>query len=84
MRVAVGTWIPGRRQRLQQLAPGTWHQALADVLGVSPGRQDNGPGHPVVEIAIDPDVVWLAARSLRAHSAQLPCRAATHRPGCWR
>ncbi len=26
------------------------------------------PGHPVVEIAIYPDVVWLAARSLRAHS----------------
>jgi hypothetical protein len=27
------------------------------------------PGHPVVEIAIYPDVVWLAARSLREHSA---------------
>ena len=33
-----------------------------------PGQQDDGPGHPVVEIAIYPDVVWLAARSLRAHS----------------
>ena len=61
-----GTWIPGQRQRLRQLAPGTWNQALA---GVSPGRQVDGPGHPVVEIAIYPDVVWLAARSLRAHSA---------------
>jgi hypothetical protein len=63
-----GTWIPGQRQRLQQLAPGTWEQALAAVLGASPGRQDNSPGHPVVEIAIYPDVVWLAARSLQEHS----------------
>jgi hypothetical protein len=39
------------------------------VLGVSPGRQDDGPSHPVVEIAIYPDVVWLAARSLRARGA---------------
>jgi hypothetical protein len=38
------------------------------VLGTSPGWQDNGPSHPVVEIAIYPDVVWLAARSLRTHS----------------
>jgi hypothetical protein len=64
-----GTWIPGQQQRLRQLAPGTWHQALAGVLGVSPGWQDNGLSHPVIEIAIYPDVVWLAARSLRARSA---------------
>jgi hypothetical protein len=64
-----GTWIPGQRQRLQQLAPGTWDQALAGVLGAGPGWQDDGPGHSVVEIAIYPDVVWLAARSLREHSA---------------
>ena len=64
-----GTWIPGQRQRLRQLAPGTWKQALAGVLDVSPGRPDDRPGHPAVEIAIYPDVVWLAARSLRAHSA---------------
>lgn len=63
-----GTWIPGQRQRLQQLAPGTWEQALAAVLSADPGRHDDGPGHPVVEIAIYPEVVWLAARSLRAHS----------------
>ena len=63
-----GTWIPGQRQRLRQLAPGTWNQALAGALGVSPVRPDDGPGHPVVEIAIYPDVVWLAARSLRAHN----------------
>ena len=64
-----GTWIPGQRQRLQQLAPATWEQALAGVLGVSSGRADDGPGHSVVEIAIYPDVVWLTARSLQAHSA---------------
>jgi hypothetical protein len=59
------TWIPGQRRRLGQLAPGTWHQALAGVLGISPSRADDGPGHPAVEIAIYPDVVWLAARILR-------------------
>ena len=63
-----GIWIPGQRHRLQQLAPGTWEQALAGVLGIS-RPQDDGPGHPVVEIAIYPNVVWLAARSLQAHSA---------------
>jgi hypothetical protein len=63
-----GIWIPGQRQRLQQLAPGTWDQALSGVLG-SHRRQDDDPGHPAVEIAIYPDVVWLAARSLREHSA---------------
>ena len=64
-----GTWIPGQRQRLQQLAPGTWDQALASVLGGSPGRPDDDPGQAIVEIAIYPGVVWLAACSLRAHSA---------------
>ncbi len=63
-----GTWIPGQQQRMRQLAPGTWHQALAGVLGVSPGWQDDSPSHPVVEIAIYPDVVWLTARSLQAHN----------------
>jgi hypothetical protein len=71
-----GTWIPGQQRRLRQLAPGAWQQALAGVLGASPGCQDNGPGHPVVEIATYPDVVWLAARSLRAR--QLPHRGLTH------
>jgi hypothetical protein len=47
-----GTWIPGQQRRMRQLAPGTWQQALAGVLGVSPGWQDDGPSHPVVEIAI--------------------------------
>jgi hypothetical protein len=64
-----GIQIPGQRQRPRQLAPGTWNQALADALGGSPYRQDDDPGHPVIEIAIYPDVVWLAARSLQAHSA---------------
>jgi hypothetical protein len=62
-----GTWIPGQQQRMRHLAPGTWHQALTGVLGARPGWQDDSPGHPAVEIAIYPDVVWLAARSLRAH-----------------
>ncbi len=64
-----GTWIPGQRRRLRQLAPGTWQQALAGVLAVHPGWPDDGPGHPAAEIAIYPDVVWLAARSLRPHNA---------------
>jgi hypothetical protein len=64
-----GTWIPGQRQRLHQLAPGLWQRALADVLAVSPCQPDDRPGYPVVEIAIYPDVVWLAACSLRARIA---------------
>jgi hypothetical protein len=60
-----GTSILGQRQRLQQLAPGTWDQALAGVLSGKAGRPDVGSGDSVVEIAIYPDVVWLAARSLQ-------------------
>ena len=60
---------PGQRQRLLQLAPGTWDQALAGVLGGGPGRADDDPGRSATEIAIYPDVTWLAARSLREHSA---------------
>ena len=40
----------------------------AGVLGGSPGRADDSPAHAIVEIAIYPDVVWLAARILREHS----------------
>jgi len=58
---------------MRQLAPGTWQQALADMLAVSPGWPDDRPSHPVVEIAIYPDVVWLAARSLRRQN-QAPSR----------
>jgi hypothetical protein len=61
-----GTWIPGQQRRMRQVAPSTWQQALASMLAASPGWQDGGPSHPVVEIATYPDVVWLAARSLRA------------------
>jgi hypothetical protein len=60
-----GTWIPGQQRRMHQLAPGTWQPALAGVLAARPGWQDDHPGHLIVEIAIYPDVVWLAARSLR-------------------
>jgi hypothetical protein len=66
--IRAGTWIPGQRQRLRKLAlrgPGTWQQALDSVLTVRPGMTDDQPGHPAVEIALYPDVVWLAARSLR-------------------
>ena len=63
-----GTWIPGQRQRLYQLDPGTWARALAGVLGGCPGRGDDSPAHAIVEIAIYPDVAWLAARILREHS----------------
>jgi hypothetical protein len=64
-----GTWIPGQQRRMRQLAPGTWNQALVGALCVSPGWQDDSPSYPVIEIAIYPDVVWLAARSLRTRSA---------------
>jgi hypothetical protein len=70
-----GTWIPGQQRRMRQLAPGTWHQALDGMLAVSPGRPDHRPGHPAVEIALYPDVIWLAARILRAHTPATAPRA---------
>jgi hypothetical protein len=63
-----GTWIPGQQQRLNHLAPGTWQQHLAAVLAARPGWPDDSPGHPAVEIAIYPDVIWLAARILRTRN----------------
>jgi hypothetical protein len=62
-------WIPGQRQRLHQLAPGTWEQALTGVLSARAGRPDDDPGQAIVEIATYPGVVWLTARSLQEHSA---------------
>jgi len=52
-------------------SPRRLDQALACVPGGRPARPDDGPGHSVAAIAIDPGVVWLAPRSLRAHSATL-------------
>jgi hypothetical protein len=52
--------------------PGTWQQALAGALSISPDRQDDGPSYPAVEIAIYPGVIWLAARIFRAR----------HQPSC--
>jgi hypothetical protein len=49
-------------------------QALADVIGASCGWQDDGPSHPVVEIAIYPDVLWLAARIVQVQDTR-PCAA---------
>ena len=47
-----GVWTPGQRQRLRQLDPGTWPQASGGL---------------VIEIAIYPNIVRLAAHSLQAH-----------------
>ena len=65
-----GTWIPGQRRRLRQLAPGSWQQALAGVLGISPRQPGNLSAHPAIEIAIYPDVVWLAGRILRTQDTR--------------
>jgi hypothetical protein len=65
-----GTWIPGQQRRLRQLAPGTWQQALAVLLGARPGWQGSGPSQSAVEIAIYPDVIWLAARLLQAQDTR--------------
>ena len=61
-----GGWTPP--QPSPQLGPGAWHQAHPGMPSIGPGRHDDGPGHLAVEIAIYPDVVRLAARSLRAHN----------------
>jgi hypothetical protein len=61
-------WTPRQRQRLRQLAPGTWQQALPGVLGASAGCPGDGCGSSAVEIAIYPDVIQLAAHNLRAQS----------------
>ena len=68
----VGTWIPGQQQRLHKLAPGTWQQALTGTLGARPRPPGNPPAQPVIEIAIYPDLVWLAARNLQAHKPATP------------
>jgi hypothetical protein len=41
-----GTWIPGQRRRLRQLAPGTWQQALAGCSPSAPGGQTTTPATP--------------------------------------
>jgi hypothetical protein len=61
-----GTWTSRQRRRLHQLDPGTWPQASP---GPDPGWQYDLSGNLVIHIALYPDVVWLAALSLRAHSA---------------
>src|SRR6266536_2768877 len=59
-----GAWTQGQRQRLRQLDPGTWPQAAPRA---GPGRQDNLSGELVIEIAIYPDTVRLAAHNLQVH-----------------
>jgi len=59
----VGAWTLPQRQRLHQLDPATWPQAAPEP---GPGWQYNLSGNPVIEIAIYPDVIRLAAHNLRA------------------
>jgi hypothetical protein len=61
-----GSWIPGQRERMQQLAPSSWQQALDGALRPRPGLTYDVPCHPAIEIAIYPDVIWLTARIVRA------------------
>ena len=61
-----GAWTPRQRQRLHQLDPGTWPQAAPEP---GPSWQYHLSGNPVIEIAIYPDVIRLAAHTLKAHSA---------------
>jgi len=66
--------VPGVRRagrpaapcRCVPLDPGTWREAAP---GPGPGWQCNLSGNPVIEIVIYPDVIRLAAHTLRAHSA---------------
>jgi hypothetical protein len=54
-----GTSIPGH--------PGSWERHLAAALAGRACWPGNDPGHPAVEIAIYPDVIWLTARIFRTH-----------------
>ena len=70
-----GTWIPGQRQRLRQLAPGTWEQALAGVSG--PPRPTRRRPRPLRRR--DRDIPRRrVARRAQPPGAQRP--AVTHRP----
>ena len=63
-----GAWTPRQRQRLHQLDPSAWPQAAPEP---GPGWQYHLSGNLVIEIAIYPDMVRLAA-----HNLQVP---ASHR-----
>jgi hypothetical protein len=41
--IAIGTWTPQQRQRLRQLAPATWQQALDGALAACPGPARRQP-----------------------------------------
>jgi hypothetical protein len=65
-----GAWTPRQLQRLGQLDPGTSHQAAP---AVTPSWRYDGPGNPAIEIAIYPDIIRLAARTLQARGvSRLP------------
>lgn len=68
----IGAWTPRQRQRLHQLDPGTWPQAAPEP---GPGWQYDLPGNLVIEIAIYPDMVRLAA-----HTCRCPAPATARRP----
>jgi hypothetical protein len=61
--LSAGAWTPRQLQRLRQLDPGAPRQAPPRAI---PSWPYDGPGNPAIEIAIYPDVIRLAARTLRA------------------
>jgi hypothetical protein len=60
-----GTWTSRQRRRLHQLDPGTWPLAAP---GPDPGWQYDLSGNLVIQIALYPDVVWLAAHKVQSPS----------------
>lgn len=64
-----GTWIPGQRQRLQQLAPAPGNRPWPGYSAAAPAGQTTAPAKPSPRShLIFPDVSWLTPHS-RAHSA---------------
>ncbi len=62
----VGAWTLRQRQRLHHLDPSVWPQAAPEP---GPGWQYNPSGNLVIEIAIYPDMVRLAAHNLQVPDA---------------
>jgi hypothetical protein len=59
----IGAWTLPQRQRLHQLDPGTWPQTAPEP---GPGWQYDLSGNPVIQIAIYPDIIRLAAYNLHS------------------
>jgi hypothetical protein len=63
-------WIRGQRQRLRQLAPGTYGNRPWPACSASaPAGKTTAPATTSSRSRSTPDVIWLTARSLRAHTA---------------